>query len=219
MSQDFFELLSSVWATFPKLDQRLEPWHHVADVTAYAKQPPLSLLDGFDKRGFDKRGFDKRGFDKRGEAFVHCTAIIEDDVHLRSFAVISAGCFVASGAYLRGGVLLGPNTHVGPNVELKSVICAGDSAIAHLSYVGNTVIGRGVNIEAGAVVANHLNEAVGTTIKVVHNGHLIDTGLLKFGALIGDDVKIGANSVLSPGTVLTKGTIVPRLTLVKQHIY
>jgi NDP-sugar pyrophosphorylase family protein len=204
--QDFSVLTPSVWQVFPclRLHKWLEPWHLVADVTTYAEQPPLNSLDGFHKRG---------------EAFIHSTAVVEDDVRLRGFAIISAGCFVASGAYLRGGVLLGLNTHVGPNVELKSVICAGNSAIAHLSYVGNTLVGQGVNIEAGAVVANHLNEAVGTTIKVIYNGHVIDTGLLKFGALIGDDVKIGANSVLSPGTILIQGTVVPRLTLVEQHMY
>ncbi|MEM7738061.1 MAG: hypothetical protein AAF267_19980 [Deinococcota bacterium] len=204
MPRDFSELTQSVWDVFPKLDRQLEPWYHVADVTTYAQEPPLVSL---------------KNFHKRGEAFIHPNAVIEEDVRLRGFAIISANCFVASGAYLRGGVLLGPNTHVGPNVELKSVICAGHSAIAHLSYVGNTMLGRGVNIEAGAVIANHLNEAVGITIKIVHNGQVIDTGLLKFGALIGDDVKIGANSVLSPGTVLTQGSVVPRLTLVKQHVY
>jgi UDP-N-acetylglucosamine diphosphorylase / glucose-1-phosphate thymidylyltransferase / UDP-N-acetylgalactosamine diphosphorylase / glucosamine-1-phosphate N-acetyltransferase / galactosamine-1-phosphate N-acetyltransferase len=136
-------------------------------------------------------------------------------VQFRSAAIISEDCFIASNAYLKGGVMLGANTQVGPGVELKSVICCGDSAFAHLNYVGNSIVGKDVNFEGGSIVANHLNETPGLTIKVKINGQMIDAKQAKFGALVGDGCKIGANAVLSPGTLLEPKTIVPRLALVK----
>jgi UDP-N-acetylglucosamine diphosphorylase / glucose-1-phosphate thymidylyltransferase / UDP-N-acetylgalactosamine diphosphorylase / glucosamine-1-phosphate N-acetyltransferase / galactosamine-1-phosphate N-acetyltransferase len=73
-----------------------------------------------------------------------------------------------------------------------------------------------VNLEAGAVLANHLNERADRQISVSYDGNVIPTGLVKFGALVGDGCKIGANAVTSPGTLLPPGTIVPRLVLVDQ---
>jgi UDP-N-acetylglucosamine diphosphorylase / glucose-1-phosphate thymidylyltransferase / UDP-N-acetylgalactosamine diphosphorylase / glucosamine-1-phosphate N-acetyltransferase / galactosamine-1-phosphate N-acetyltransferase len=113
-------------------------------------------------------------------------------------------------------VILGANSYVGPGTELKSVICCGDSDFAHFNYVGNSIVGKGVNFEAGSVVANHLNETPGMNIRAKVGEDIIDTKQLKFGALVGDNSKIGANAVLSPGTILKPNTIVPRLTLVQQ---
>jgi NDP-sugar pyrophosphorylase family protein len=189
-------------AAFPKLDLSVLPWLNVANVeNRFEAQPPVPNL---------------HEFELIGSAWIHPKAIIEEGVQIRGFAIISAGCFIASDAYLRGGVILGENTHVGSGVELKSVICSGHSDFAHLNYVGNSIIGSGVNFEAGSIVANHLNESVGTTIKIIFKGETIDTEEPKFGALVADSAKIGANSVLSPGTILSVGEIVPRLSLVNQ---
>lgn len=151
-----------------------------------------------------------------GNVFVHPDVEVEAGAIVRGPAVISAGCTVAATSYLRAGVLLGPGTRVGHAVELKSCIVSGESAIAHLCYVGNSVIGSRVNLEAGVVVANHLNESPGKTVVVHWRGSAIDTRESKFGALIGDGSAVGANSVLSPGTILASGTVVARLTLVSQ---
>jgi UDP-N-acetylglucosamine diphosphorylase / glucose-1-phosphate thymidylyltransferase / UDP-N-acetylgalactosamine diphosphorylase / glucosamine-1-phosphate N-acetyltransferase / galactosamine-1-phosphate N-acetyltransferase len=85
-----------------------------------------------------------------------------------------------------------------------------------LDSANTVLIIRGVNFEGGSVVANHLNETPGVSIRVKVGKDIIDTKELKFGALVGDGCNIGANSVLSPGTVLEPNTMVPRLTLVKQ---
>ncbi len=156
-----------------------------------------------------------RGFEARpGDVFVHPEAEVELGASFRGPALIGAGAFVARTAYLRDGVVLGPRAHVGHAVALKATIVAAGSAIAHLGYLGNSVIGSGVNLEAGVVVANHRNEAPGTTIALRFRARTIETGAAKFGALIGDGAVVGANSVLSPGTVLEPGAIVPRLTLI-----
>jgi UDP-N-acetylglucosamine diphosphorylase / glucose-1-phosphate thymidylyltransferase / UDP-N-acetylgalactosamine diphosphorylase / glucosamine-1-phosphate N-acetyltransferase / galactosamine-1-phosphate N-acetyltransferase len=178
------------------------PWELAADVEAFIAKE-ISRLNAKDYR-------------QQGSVWIHHSALVEDNVQFRSAAIIGAKCFIASNAYLRGGIILGANTVVGPGVELKSVLCCGHSDFAHLNYIGNSVIGRGVNFEGGSVVANHLNETPGVSIRLKVGKDIIDTKELKFGALVGDGCNIGANSVLSPGTVLEPNTRVPRLTLVKQ---
>jgi bifunctional N-acetylglucosamine-1-phosphate-uridyltransferase/glucosamine-1-phosphate-acetyltransferase GlmU-like protein len=89
--------------------------------------------------------------------------------------------------------------------------------IAHFNFVGDSLIGSHVNFEAGAIVCNHWNERSDKQIRLAYNGQIIETGTEKFGALIGDGCKIGANAVLSPGTILAKNTIVSRLELVEQN--
>ncbi len=135
--------------------------------------------------------------------FIHPDAVIEAGAIIKPPVVIGAGCFVAAHAYLRGGVVLGDRVMVGPGVEIKSSLIGPGSALAHFNFVGDSILGADVNLEAGAVIANHWNERP-------------DTGRIKFGALIGDHCRIGANAVLSPGTILKPGTIVPRLALVDQ---
>jgi acetyltransferase-like isoleucine patch superfamily enzyme len=74
-----------------------------------------------------------------------------------------------------------------------------------------------VNFEAGSIAANHYNERISKRISVLYKSEIIDTGVEKFGSLVGDNSKIGANAVLSPGTILEKNTIVKRLELIEQY--
>lgn len=88
--------------------------------------------------------------------------------------------------------------------------------MAHFNYIGNSLIGQGVNFEAGAVCANHYNERQDKTIVVLYRGQYLKTNSQKFGSLVGDNSKLGANSVLSPGTLLEKHSVVKRLELIEQ---
>ena len=108
---------------------------------------------------------------------------------------------------------------IGAGCEIKQSIIFSETAIAHFNYVGNSIIGSNVNFEAGSVAANHYNERKDKTISVLYNGNVIQTNVEKFGSLVGDDSKIGANAVLSPGTILSKNSIVGRLELVEQAKY
>jgi bifunctional N-acetylglucosamine-1-phosphate-uridyltransferase/glucosamine-1-phosphate-acetyltransferase GlmU-like protein len=119
-------------------------------------------------------------------------------------------------AYLRGGVFLDRGVTIGPACEVKSTIVLDSSRLAHLSFVGDSLVGADVNLEAGVVVANHMNERPEQEITVHMGGQHIKTGVVKFGALIGDHSRVGANAVLSPGSVLAPHTIVARLALVDQ---
>jgi UDP-N-acetylglucosamine diphosphorylase / glucose-1-phosphate thymidylyltransferase / UDP-N-acetylgalactosamine diphosphorylase / glucosamine-1-phosphate N-acetyltransferase / galactosamine-1-phosphate N-acetyltransferase len=147
---------------------------------------------------------------------VHLTATIEDAAIIKGPAIIGPDCFIAAGAYIRGGCWLDGGCVLGPGVELKSSFLFQGAKLAHFNFVGDSILGRDVNLEAGAIIANCRNEQPARAISFMHNGKRIDTGTKKFGALVGDGVKIGANAVIAPGVFIAPGTIVPRLSLLDQ---
>ena len=147
---------------------------------------------------------------------IHKTAQIESNVILKGPLIIGKHCFIGANSYLRNGVMLDEAARVGTSCEIKSTIIFDHSAVAHFNFIGDSIIGSRVNFEAGSITANHFNERDNKTIYVLYDAELINTDVHKFGALIGDDSKIGANAVLSPGTLLSKKSIVKRLELVEQ---
>jgi len=155
-------------------------------------------------------------YEVRDEIAIHRTAVIEPHAILKPPCVVGPGCLVAAHAYLRTGVFLAEGAILGPSVEVKSSILLTGAKVAHLSFVGDSILGSGVNIEAGAVLANYRNERAATEIRVAIDGARLHTGVEKFGALVGDRSRIGANAVLAPGTILKPDSIVARLALVDQ---
>lgn len=148
---------------------------------------------------------------------VHRLAIIETGAVLKGPAIIGPKCFIASGAYLRGGVYLAEGCTLGPGSEIKSSFVFAGSAIAHFNFVGDSLVGAGVNVEAGAIIANYRNELADKSIRILADGYLIETGVDKFGALIGDGCRIGANAVVAPGALLLPESRVGRLQLIDQY--
>ena len=130
--------------------------------------------------------------------------------------VIGPSCFVANGSLLRGGVILDANCIVGHCGELKTSIMFTGSKIAHLNFVGDSIIGCGSNVEGGAIIANYRNESVDKEIVVRYKNNLIKTGVFKFGAILGDNSRVGANAVIAPGALLLEHSIVKRGSSVDQ---
>ncbi|MGI9530474.1 DapH/DapD/GlmU-related protein [Lutimonas sp.] len=147
---------------------------------------------------------------------IHKTAVIEANVTLKAPVIIGANCFIGANAYLRNGVFLGNGVKIGTGCEIKSSVVFDKSSIAHFNFIGDSIIGSSVNFEAGSITANHFNERRDKDVYVVYQGNVINTGVHKFGALVGDGSKIGANAVLSPGTLLKRDTVVQRLELIDQ---
>jgi len=148
--------------------------------------------------------------------FIHPTSTVEEGAILKGPVYVGPNCFIGAHAYLRGGVYLVGNNSIGPGCEIKSSILFPNSNLAHFNFIGDSIVGSNVNFEAGSVVANHFNERTEKEIVVSIRGRSTKTGSTKFGALIGDGCKIGANAVLSPGTILEKNTVVARQELVNQ---
>ena len=147
---------------------------------------------------------------------IHKTVNIDSHAIIKGPAILSPHCFVGAHSYLRGGVFLDENVSLGPGCEVKSSCVFAGSSLAHFNFVGDSLLGSHVNFEAGAIIANHYNERKDKTVFAMVNGRPFPTGVQKFGALVGDDVKVGANAVLSPGTILEPGTVVKRLELIDQ---
>jgi len=142
----------------------------------------------------------------RGDVRVEAGAVVEPGVVVEGPAHIGADCHIGPNAYIRGATSLGPGVRVGHGVEVKNSVVMAGSAIPHLTYLGDSVLGRNVNLGAGTTVANlrHDGESVQLTIK----GERVDTGRRKFGVVCGDDVKTGVNCSLNPGVTLGTGVTV-----------
>lgn len=155
-------------------------------------------------------------YDVKDGVYIHKTAVVEKTAILKAPLYIGPDCYIGANACLRNGAVLVKSVKVGIGCEIKSSILFDGSAVAHFNFIGDSIIGCHVNFEAGSITANHYNERMDKTIFVLWNGVTINTHSEKFGALVGDHSKIGANAVLSPGTILPRHSIVKRLALIEQ---
>jgi UDP-N-acetylglucosamine diphosphorylase / glucose-1-phosphate thymidylyltransferase / UDP-N-acetylgalactosamine diphosphorylase / glucosamine-1-phosphate N-acetyltransferase / galactosamine-1-phosphate N-acetyltransferase len=147
------------------------------------------------------------------EIAVHRSARVESGAVLKGPLILGPECFVASGAYLRGGNWVAERCIFGPGAELKSSFVFSGSKLAHFNFVGDSILGADVNFEAGSIVCNYRNERVDKEILVRDGSQLYRTGARKFGAVVGDHVRVGANAVVAPGALLKPGDVVRRAAL------
>lgn len=151
----------------------------------------------------------------RNDVAVHRSADIEATAVIRGPAIISEGALVGGYALIRNGAFVGSNSIIGAHSEFKNSVIMHGSACGHLNFVGESMIGSNVNLEAGAVLANHYNELKDKNVMVQYANEIIDTGRIKFGLVIGDGSRIGANAVVCAGVLLPKNSIINRLELVE----
>ena len=180
------------------------------------RKAPWEIINGLEAILDDRLLTLSQDYIINGTVAIHKTATIEQGVSFKGRIIISENCFIAANAYLRGPVFLGSGVKIGPACEIKQSIILNNSATAHFNYIGNSIIGQHVNFEAGSICANHFNERQNKNIVVIYKNEIVDTKSDKFGSVVGDHSKIGANAVLSPGTLLKKESIVKRLELIEQ---
>ena len=152
--------------------------------------------------------------DIRGE--VHPSAVIEGVLHLgagtrilpgvfiEGNVVIGENCKIGPNCYLRGHTSIGDGCHIGQAVEIKNCVILSKTSVGHLSYVGDSVLGEGVNFGAGTITSNLRHD--GRNHRSAVDGALVDTGRRKFGAIIGDRVHTGIHTAIYPGRKLWPGT-------------
>lgn len=138
-----------------------------------------------------------------GTVVIEEGATVEPGVVIEGPALVRSGATVGPNAYVRGATLVGEGATVGHAVEVKQSVLSAGATVAHLSYVGDSVLGRDVNFGAGTTVANlrHDDENVRVTV----NGERVDTGRRKFGVVVGDRAKTGINTSLNAGVTLGVG--------------
>lgn len=143
---------------------------------------------------------------------IGANVIIEPGAFIRGPCILGDGCEVRHCAYLRGHVVAGKHCVLGHSSEFKRVILLDDVCAAHFNYVGDSILGNGVNLGAGVKLANLRLD--NEDVQVFDRGKKFSTNLKKLGAIIGDGAKIGCNSVTNPGTVIGKGAFCyPNLTI------
>lgn len=132
--------------------------------------------------------------------------IVEPGAMIIGPAIIGAGCRIRHGAYIRENVIVGDGCVVGNSVELKHCVLFNQCQVPHFNYVGDSILGHKAHLGAGSILSNVKLD--NQNVWVDFEGTPIDTGLRKFGGLIGDRAEIGCNSVLNPGSIIGRDSIV-----------
>jgi UDP-N-acetylglucosamine diphosphorylase/glucosamine-1-phosphate N-acetyltransferase len=194
------DVLDRVFAEYEVSYTELDRWMGVGRPWELleANEWKLAALDGRVDGDVSERA------ELRGPVVVEEGAHVEPGVVVEGPALIRAGAHVGPNAYVRGATLLGEGVRVGNGVEIKNSVVMAGTHVPHLSYVGDSVLGREVNFGANTTVANlrHDDSPVNQTVK----GDRVSTGRRKYGVVVGDGTKTGVHTTLYPGVVLDAGT-------------
>ena len=150
------------------------------------------------------------------DVWVHRSAIVAPTAYLGSPCIIGPETEIRHGAFIRGSALVGSGCVVGNSVELKNVILFDGVQTPHYNYVGDSILGYKSHMGAGSITSNVKSDK--TPVVVKDGAARLETGRKKFGAILGDHVEIGCNSVLNPGTVVGRNTHVYPVSSVRGAI-
>jgi NDP-sugar pyrophosphorylase family protein len=140
------------------------------------------------------------------QVFIGEGTVVEDGVMIKGPAIIGRNCHLRHNAYLRENVIVGDHCVIGNSSELKSALLFNHCQVPHFNYVGDSILGYRAHLGAGVKISNVKILPGNVTVEV--DGQLVDTGLRKFGALVGDRAEVGCNAVLNPGSILGRDTVV-----------
>jgi NDP-sugar pyrophosphorylase family protein len=140
------------------------------------------------------------------EVYIGPGTVVEDGAMIQGPAIIGRNCLIRHNAYIRQQVIVGDGCLVGNACELKHCVLFNHCEVPHFNYVGDSILGHRTHLGAGVKISNLKVVAGNVTVEV--EGQPFDTGLRKFGALIGDHAQIGCNAVLNPGSILGRNAVV-----------
>jgi len=140
------------------------------------------------------------------EVFIGEGTVVEDGAMIKGPAIIGRNCQIRHNAYFREDVIVGDGCVVGNSCELKNALLFNNCEVPHFNYVGDSILGYKAHLGAGVVLSNF--KSLGRNITVMVDGVPLDTGLRKFGALLGDGCDIGCNAVLNPGSIIGRGAVI-----------
>ncbi|MFH1097601.1 MAG: glucose-1-phosphate thymidylyltransferase [Candidatus Desantisbacteria bacterium] len=143
--------------------------------------------------------------------------VVEPGALIKGPTIIGKNTDIRQGAYIRGACLVGDRCVVGHTTEMKTSVMLNDAKAGHFAYIGDSIMGNNVNLGAGTKLANLKLIDSNVTIKI--NDISYNTGIRKFGAIMGDGVETGCNSVTNPGTIIGKASMVYPCVSVKGGYY
>jgi len=141
------------------------------------------------------------------EVYIGADTVVEANAIIKGPAWIGKNAIVRSGAYIRENVIAGDGVMLGNSSELKNCVLFDECEVPHFNYVGDSVLGYKAHLGAGVILSNVRLDREEVRVRLSDGGQQ-NTGLKKFGAIVGDQTEIGCNSVLSPGTLLGKNCVV-----------
>lgn len=201
LTKNLYDLTHTMAASL--LEATVYPWEALGKISALIVELGNSLSE--------------EEYEKRGEnVWISRSAKIYDSAYLGGPLIIGPNTEVRPGAFIRGSALVGANCVVGNSTELKNVILFDNVQVPHYNYVGDSILGYKSHMGAGSITSNVKSDK---SLVVVHGGceHL-ETGLKKFGAMLGDFVEVGCNSVLNPGTVVGRSSNIYPLSMVRGFV-
>ena len=167
-------------------------WEALTNISSYLKAFPFTPLNPLD--------FPQAYFINPELISIGPGTIIEPGAFIQGPCVLGNACHVRHGAYIRGNLIAGNQCVIGHDTEIKNCILLDKVAAAHFAYLGDSILGNFVNLGAGSKCANlRLDHGI---ISIHYSGQKMSTGLKKMGAILGDFVQMGCNSVTNPGTLI-----------------
>ncbi len=198
-ASDLFSFPQSIpFAEF--FDPNALPWQWIGQIKP-------ALAGGFEERVPAEI---PAGVSIKGKVFIHESVELPAFCSIEGPAWIGEGVQIRPGAYIRGNVIVGAGSVVGNSCEYKNCLLLEGVQTPHFSYIGDSILGNRSHLGAGVILSNlRLDQK---TVKVKTEEGIVDTGMRKFGALVGDEAEVGCNSVLNPGSILGKRALVGPLT-------
>ena len=179
------------------------PWQALSKIKEFA----VALGEKLDKDKFEEvspQVWIAKSAKVAPTAFIAAPCIIDEDTEVRHCA------------FIRGGIIVGKNCVVGNSTEMKNAVVFDNVQIPHFNYVGDSILGYKSHLGAGAVTSNVKSDKTLVTIK--NGNEKIETGLKKFGAMVGDFTEVGCNSVLCPGSVIGRNCTIYPLSRVRGYL-
>lgn len=176
------------------------PWEALAKISDFIVKLGASL---------DPEKFEQRGED----VWIAKSAKIALTAFLNGPLIIDENAEIRHCAFIRGSAIVGKNSVVGNSTELKNVIIFNSVQVPHYNYVGDSILGYKSHMGAGSITSNVKSDK--TLVVVKGDNEEIETGLKKFGAMLGDHVEVGCNSVLNPGSVIGRNSSIYPLSMVR----
>lgn len=179
------------------------PWEVLPKISQYIKELGNTL--------------DKNIYEKIGEnIWIAKNAKVAPTASISGPVIIDEGAEVRHCAFIRGNAIVGKNAVVGNSTELKNVILFNNVQVPHYNYVGDSILGYKSHMGAGSITSNVKSDK--TLVTILSDGRRTETGLKKMGAVLGDNVEVGCNSVLNPGTIVGRNTNIYPLSMVRGFV-
>lgn len=185
------------------LESKVYPWEVLPEISGFI----LSLGATLSSDNYEKHG---------DNIWIAKTAKVADSASITGPCIIGENTEVRHCAFIRGNALIGKNCVIGNSTELKNVILFDCVQVPHYNYIGDSILGFKAHTGAGAITSNVKSDKSLVTVK--YGNKKIETGLKKFGAMLGDCVEIGCGTVMNPGTVIGKNTSVYPLSSVRGFV-